>query len=271
MTTSAAWIAGHDPRRPAGSRHVRQPGARRRTRHYRQRPAADSRRRHAAAICRRAAIQLRGCLGAELNQLLRQPLRRCHDARAHGPRDGRRLIPSSHDWRRMRPSKACRPSWTSSSRRSPSSTRTTTKHSGSRGSSVSGLGPDELARDKYAALVRNLLMVGGALCCWGARTSKLLDLTRRSAQPRARRAVGARRQPRPSDPQLVTESRLLAIAGAAAGVGIAIWLKELVQVLLLPASNSAGVDPRCRSTLASCSSRSAPPSRAVGRPGSRRL
>ena len=106
-----------------------------------------------------------------------------------------------------------------------------------------GLGPDELQRDHYAALVRNLLMVGGALLLLGcANVANLLISrgVRRSHERDVRLALGASRGRLIQ--QLLTESCLLAIAGAAAGVGIAIWLKELVQVLLLPAANSAGGD-----------------------------
>ena len=34
--------------------------------------------------------------------------------------------------------------------------------------------------------------------------------------------------------QLLTESTALAITGAVLGIGLAIWLKQVIQVLLLP-------------------------------------
>jgi predicted permease len=106
-----------------------------------------------------------------------------------------------------------------------------------------GLGPDELLRDEYAVLVRNLLMVGGALLLLGcANVANLLISrgVRRSHERGVRLALGASRGRLVQ--QLLTESCLLSVVGAAAGVGLAVWLKELVQGLIIPAANAAGVD-----------------------------
>lgn len=96
-----------------------------------------------------------------------------------------------------------------------------------------GLGARELSRDAYAALVRNLLIVGGVLLVLGAANVTNLLLVRgvRLRHERALRlALGASRS---RLVQLVlVESCVLAAVGAIAGIGLAVWLKDLIQALL---------------------------------------
>ena len=105
------------------------------------------------------------------------------------------------------------------------------------------LGLQELQRDDFHALVRNLLIVGGVLLLLGcANVTNLLIVRgiRRQHERAVRVALGATRR-RLAQLQLV-ESCVLALAGAALGVGLAVWLKQLIQVLLLPGFQAAGLE-----------------------------
>jgi putative ABC transport system permease protein len=98
-----------------------------------------------------------------------------------------------------------------------------------------GLGTDELQRDRYATLVRNLLIVGGLLLLLGCAnvTNLLISRGVRQQHERAVRvALGATRARLAQ--LLLTESAVLAVLGAALGVVLAVWLKQVIQTLLLP-------------------------------------
>ena len=104
------------------------------------------------------------------------------------------------------------------------------------------LGPDELMRDQYATLVRNLLVVGGVLLLLGcANVANLLISrgTRRQQERSVRVALGA------SSWRLVQlhliESCALSLAGAGVGIGLAMWLKQWLQTLV-PGLAGTGVD-----------------------------
>lgn len=103
-----------------------------------------------------------------------------------------------------------------------------------------GLGPNELQRAQFRTLVGNLLLVGAALLLLGCANVANLLLSRgvRLQHDRAvRMALGASR--RRLIQQVLTESCVLSLVGAALGVGLAIGLKELIRTLLLP--GTAGV------------------------------
>jgi predicted permease len=98
-----------------------------------------------------------------------------------------------------------------------------------------GLGPRELQRERFASLVRNLMLIGGVLLVLGCAnvTNVLISRGVRRRQERAVRvALGASRGRLVQ--LLLTESCLLAATGAAVGVAVAWWLKDLVQSLLVP-------------------------------------
>ena len=106
-----------------------------------------------------------------------------------------------------------------------------------------GLGVHELQRDRYAGLVRNLLLVGGVLLLLGcANVANLLMSrgVRRRHERAVRVALGASRARLAQ--LLLTESCLLAVAGASLGVALAFWLKDVIQALLLPGLAGSGVD-----------------------------
>jgi predicted permease len=105
------------------------------------------------------------------------------------------------------------------------------------------LGPSELLRDRYRELVAQLLIVGGVLLVLGcANVANLLisQGIRRQHERAIRIALGASRSRLVQ--LLLTESCVLAVAGAALGVGVAVVLKELIRTLMLPPA-SGGVDP----------------------------
>lgn len=104
-----------------------------------------------------------------------------------------------------------------------------------------GLGPRELQRDQYRELMRSLLIAGGVLLLLGCANVANLLISRgvsRQHERAVRVALGASRGRLVQ--LLLTESCLLAVAGAALGITIAIWLKELIRTLLLPAA--AGIE-----------------------------
>ena len=101
---------------------------------------------------------------------------------------------------------------------------------------VKGLGTPPLHREGYQRLVSVLLAVGGALLLLGGANVANLLMVRSISRRRehaVRRALGAS----PSRLLLLqlTETVLLASAGAALGVALAVWLKQFVAALLLPA------------------------------------
>jgi predicted permease len=100
---------------------------------------------------------------------------------------------------------------------------------------VEGLGTPPLQREGYRRLVSVLLAIGGALLLLGCANLANLLIVRSVSRRRehaVRRALGA------SGRRLVllqlTETMLLAAAGAILGVVLAVWLKQLVAALLLP-------------------------------------
>jgi predicted permease len=104
-----------------------------------------------------------------------------------------------------------------------------------------GLGPGELIRPKIANLVRGLLIVAGVLLLLGcANVTNLLlsEGVRQRPQRAVRIALGADRGRLIR--QLLTETLVLSITGAVLGVGLAIWLKQAIQVLIAP---ELGVQP----------------------------
>jgi predicted permease len=106
-----------------------------------------------------------------------------------------------------------------------------------------GLGPNELQRPQYRSLVRNLLLVGGVLLLLGCANVANLLLSRgvrRQHELAVRLALGASR--RRLVQQLLTESCVLALVGAAVGVGLALGLKQLIATLLLPGVAGSGLE-----------------------------
>ena len=102
-----------------------------------------------------------------------------------------------------------------------------------------GLGPSELQRASYAKTVRILLAIGGVLLLLGCANAANVLIMRgvRMGRDRAiRLALGASRA-RLVALQL-TESALLSGGGAALGILLAVWMKELIVTLLFP-----GVQP----------------------------
>jgi predicted permease len=107
-----------------------------------------------------------------------------------------------------------------------------------------GLGPNEMERAQYQSLVRNLLMVGGVLLLLGCANVANLLLSRgvrRQHELAVRLALGASR--RRLVQQLLTESCVLALVGAAIGVGLAFGLKQVIATLLLPGMAGSGRAP----------------------------
>ncbi len=106
-----------------------------------------------------------------------------------------------------------------------------------------GLGPNEMQRAQYRNLVSNLLMVGGVLLLLGCANVANLLLSRgvrRQHELAVRLALGASR--RRLVQQLLTESCLLALVGAAIGVGLALGLKQVIATLLLPGVAGSGLE-----------------------------
>ncbi len=98
-----------------------------------------------------------------------------------------------------------------------------------------GLGPNVLARDRYRAMVQRLLLIGAVLVVLGcANVANLLMFrsVRREREYAVRMALGAGRA-RLLHLQL-TESCLLAVAGAALGLGLASGMTQLILTLILP-------------------------------------
>jgi putative ABC transport system permease protein len=112
------------------------------------------------------------------------------------------------------------------------------------------LGLQELQRDDASGLVRRLLLVGGMLVVLGcANVANLLIFrgVRRRREYAVRLALGAGR--RRLVQMLLVESCLLAVAGAALGVGLAVWFEQLIRTLLLPGVAQAGVAADARFDL----------------------
>ncbi|MEX2270126.1 MAG: ADOP family duplicated permease [Vicinamibacterales bacterium] len=98
-----------------------------------------------------------------------------------------------------------------------------------------GLGVEPLARPRTQKMVRIMLLIGGALLVLGcANIANLLlfRTTRRQNEIAVRKALGASRV-RLVQAQLV-ESCILALSGAAVGLGLAFLLKQLIHHLLFP-------------------------------------
>jgi len=101
---------------------------------------------------------------------------------------------------------------------------------------VEGLGTPILQRESYQRLVSVLLAIGGALLLLGCANVANLLMVRSVGRRReyaVRLALGAGRE-RLLLLQL-TEAMLLAAGGTALGVALAVWLKQFVAALLLPA------------------------------------
>ena len=236
-------------------------------------------RSQSSASCRRAfvgalAVQPRGRLG------IRAPRITCnHFAEADHARDAGRGRPSLLYVRRAtgagRPSKALQAELDVLVPALAEQHPDDNKEFRQRGlGCFRGSAPTRCSARQIRGLVRNLLMVGGALLLLGCANVANLLSPRRPAQPRARRAPGARREPRPARPAAPHRELLARARGRAVGVGLALWLKQLiVQTLLLPGvANAAGLELTCRSTFA-CSLVDARPVRRVRshRPAWRRL
>jgi predicted permease len=111
-----------------------------------------------------------------------------------------------------------------------------------RGRVFAGLGPNEMQRAQYQSLVNSLLMVGGVLLLLGCANVANLLLSRgvrRQQELAVRLALGANRGRLVQ--QLLTESCVLAIVGAAVGAGLAFGLKEVIVSLLLPGVAGSGL------------------------------
>lgn len=107
-----------------------------------------------------------------------------------------------------------------------------------------GLGPQELSRPMLERQLKGLLIVAGVLLVLGcANVSNLLlaEGTRTHRERAIRLALGA------SHGRLVrqqlTESVVLALLGAAVGIGLAVGLKHVIQVGLFPGLSTAEVPP----------------------------
>ena len=100
-----------------------------------------------------------------------------------------------------------------------------------------------MQRAQYQSLVSNLLMVGGVLLLLGCANVANLLLSRgvrRQHELAVRLALGASR--RRLVQQLLTESCVLALVGAAVGVGLALGLKQVIATLLLPGVAGSGLE-----------------------------
>lgn len=99
----------------------------------------------------------------------------------------------------------------------------------------SGLGPEELIRPKISKLVQGLLIIAGVLLLLGcANVANLLlsEGVRQRHERAVRMALGADRGRLIR--QVLTETMVLSITGAAFGVGLALWLKQAIQIRLAP-------------------------------------
>jgi predicted permease len=107
-----------------------------------------------------------------------------------------------------------------------------------------GLGPRELQRPQLTRLVDGLLIVAGVLLLLGcANLSNLLvsEGVRTRREHAVRLALGASRGRLIR--QLLTQSTVISIAGSALGIGLAFWLKQSIQLWMLPGIELQPVAP----------------------------
>lgn len=107
-----------------------------------------------------------------------------------------------------------------------------------------GLGPHELMRPRLTRMVNGLLAVAAVLLVLGcANVSNLLlsQSIRAQAEQAIRLALGASRGRLIR--QTLAESVVLALTGAVAGVALAVWLKQAIQVWMMPEVDMLAIAP----------------------------